>query len=271
SPSSTEYTVPGGGVAATSITSDGASLKSLSLLLQLRSSFRMVRVAVALFRISIDFLSTKSINGAYASAGELICLLQTLGFIEVIHGAVGIVPSGFLFPLMQWGGRTHFLLAIIRRIDEVHELPVVFITFVAWCCIEVNSLSLCLFCSSAHRISFLKKYTVFIVIYPIGVVGEMWLMYQALPVIMEKNLYGDYFSAMPFSYHAFVKVSTICAFRFFPFTCSIEVLPEARRFSSATHFYGCNCISICSSNAVQNYVHAIRRKRESEDSYYLVR
>ncbi|XP_024965484.1 very-long-chain (3R)-3-hydroxyacyl-CoA dehydratase 2 [Cynara cardunculus var. scolymus] len=168
--------------------------------------------AVALFRISIDFLSTKSINGAYASAGELICLLQTLGFIEVIHGAVGIVPSGFLFPLMQWGGRTHFLLAIIRRIDEVHELPVVFITFVAWCCIEVIRYPFYALSCLGNCPSFLTylRYTVFIVIYPIGVVGEMWLMYQALPVIMEKNLYGDYFSAMPFSYHAFVKAVLIC-------------------------------------------------------------
>lgn len=31
----------------------------------------------------------------------------------------GIVPSGVLLPLMQWGGRTHFLLAIVRQIPEV--------------------------------------------------------------------------------------------------------------------------------------------------------
>lgn len=81
-------------------------------------------------------------------------LLQTLGFIEVLHGALGgyiqednttpqtliylkfmffiffffciqgIVPSGFLFPLMQWGGRTHFVIAIVHRLLEVYNSPI---------------------------------------------------------------------------------------------------------------------------------------------------
>uniref|UniRef100_A0A6N2MH71 Very-long-chain (3R)-3-hydroxyacyl-CoA dehydratase n=1 Tax=Salix viminalis TaxID=40686 RepID=A0A6N2MH71_SALVM len=93
--------------------------------------------AVSLLAILINFFSTHSLDGAYASAGDLICLLQTVSFLEVIHGALGIVPSGVLFPFMQWGGRTHFVLAIVRQIVEVQELPSVFITFVAWSIAEV--------------------------------------------------------------------------------------------------------------------------------------
>ncbi|KAI3694606.1 hypothetical protein L1987_77574 [Smallanthus sonchifolius] len=168
--------------------------------------------AIALFRISVDFFSTKSVNGAYASAGQLICLLQTVAFIEVIHGALGIVPSGFIFPLMQWGGRAHFVLAIVRRIYEVQELPAVFITFVAWCCIEIIRYPFYALSCLGNCPSFLTylRYTAFIVVYPIGVVGEMWIMYQSLPVIMEKNLYADYFAAIPFSYYTFVKAVLIC-------------------------------------------------------------
>lgn len=29
------------------------------------------------------------------------------------------MPSGVVHPLMQWGGRIHFLLAIVRQVDEV--------------------------------------------------------------------------------------------------------------------------------------------------------
>ncbi|XP_071737869.1 uncharacterized protein [Rutidosis leptorrhynchoides] len=168
--------------------------------------------AIALFRISVDFLSTKSVNGAYTSAGELICLLQTLGFIEVIHGALGIVPSGFLFPLMQWGGRAHFLLAIVRQIHEVQESQAVFITFVAWCCIEIIRYPFYALSCLGNCPSFLTylRYTAFIIIYPIGVLGEMWIMYQSLPLIMEKNLYADYFAAIPFSYYTSVKAVLIC-------------------------------------------------------------
>lgn len=163
--------------------------------------------AIALFRIIIDFISTKSVNSAYASAGDLICFLQTLGFIEVLHGALGIVPSGFLFPLMQWGGRTHFVLAIVRRLIEVQESPALFITFVAWCFMEMIRYPFYALSTLGNCPSFITylRYTAFIVIYPIGVSGEMWIMYISLPLIMEKNLYANYFSALPFTYYAFVK------------------------------------------------------------------
>jgi very-long-chain (3R)-3-hydroxyacyl-CoA dehydratase len=41
-----------------------------------------------------------------------------------LFGILGLVPSGALFPLLQWGGRTHFLLAIVRRIHEVLFYPI---------------------------------------------------------------------------------------------------------------------------------------------------
>lgn len=34
----------------------------------------------------------------------------------------------------------------------------------------------------------------------------VWLIYQALPYIKEKNLYGDFFSVLPFSFDNFLKV-----------------------------------------------------------------
>ncbi|KAA8543940.1 hypothetical protein F0562_021883 [Nyssa sinensis] len=169
---------------------------------------------VSLSRILNNFVSTKSFNGAYASAGELICLLQTVAFLEVIHGAIGIVPSGALLPLMQWGGRTHFLLAIVRRVDEVQELPSVFITFVAWCLIElIRYPHYALNCvgSSPSLITYLR-YTAFIVLFPTGVAGEMWLMYQALPFIKTENVYADLFAGLPFSYYNFVRVRMVVHF-----------------------------------------------------------
>ncbi|KAL5581073.1 hypothetical protein UlMin_013515 [Ulmus minor] len=164
---------------------------------------------VSLCRILSNFVSTKSLNGGYASAGELICLLQTAAFLEVVHGAIGLVPSGVLLPLMQWGGRTHFLLAIVRQISEVQELPSVFITFLAWSLSEVirypNHALNCIG-SYPYWITYIR-YTAFIVLYPLGLIpGEMWLMYQALPYIKKKNLYADFFDVLPFSYYDFVRV-----------------------------------------------------------------
>ncbi|XP_059660693.1 uncharacterized protein LOC132307055 [Cornus florida] len=184
----------------------------LNLYLFAYNSLQAFGWAISLFRIISNFVSTKSFDGAYSSAGELISLLQTVAFLEVLHGAIGIVPSGALVPLMQWGGRTHFLLAIVNRIEEVQELPSVFIAFVAWCLIEViryPHYALNCIGSSPSLITYLR-YTAFIVLFPTGFTGEMWLMYEALPFIKTKNLYSDLFDGFPFSYYDFVKVLLLC-------------------------------------------------------------
>ncbi|XP_010043595.2 very-long-chain (3R)-3-hydroxyacyl-CoA dehydratase 2 [Eucalyptus grandis] len=172
--------------------------------------------SVSLFRILRSVVITKSVDGAYAAAGELICLLQAAAFLEVLHGALGIVPSGVLFPLMQWAGRTHFLLAIVRRISEIQESPSVFITFIAWCLSDVirylHYALNCLKCCPPW-ITYLR-YTTFIVLYPLGIApGEIWLMFQALPFIKKTGLYAGFFSSIPFNYYDFVRVLLL----FYPF------------------------------------------------------
>ncbi|GAY38175.1 hypothetical protein CUMW_034680 [Citrus unshiu] len=75
---------------------------------------------VAIFMLLSNLLSTKSIAGTFASAGEIIWILQTAAFLEVVHGAVGILPSGVRLPFMQWCGRTLFFLVTAREIVQVH-------------------------------------------------------------------------------------------------------------------------------------------------------
>ncbi|XP_021887653.1 very-long-chain (3R)-3-hydroxyacyl-CoA dehydratase 2 [Carica papaya] len=187
----------------------------LKLYLFAYNSLQAIAWLMSLIIILRSLASTKSINGTYASAGGLICVLQTSGFMEVIHGAIGIVPSGVLSPLMQWGGRTHFLLAIVSKIKEIQELPAVFITFLFWSLGEIiryphyalNCIGTC-----PSWITYLR-YTAFIVLYPIGIGGEIWLMFQALPYIRDKNLYANSFAGLPFGYYDFVRVLLL----FYPF------------------------------------------------------
>ncbi|XP_015952298.2 transcription factor MYB20 isoform X3 [Arachis duranensis] len=176
------------------------------------NSLQAIGWAVSSFQILCNLLSTSSVAGAYSSAGKLISFLQCAAFLEVIHGAIGLVPSGALLPLMQWGGRTHFLLAIVSKLDEVQQLPSVFITFFAWSISEVIRYSHYAFScigNCPYWITYLR-YTAFIVLYPLGVgPGEIWIMYQALPIVKKKNLYSETFSGLPFSYYDFLKVVLI--------------------------------------------------------------
>ncbi|XP_072996169.1 uncharacterized protein [Typha latifolia] len=181
-------------------------LRPSQLYLLCYNTLQFVGWSLALCEV-LGSLFPDSIDGAYASAGDLICFLQTLSFLEVIHAAVGLVPSGVLLALMQWGGRTHFLLAIVRQIPEIQVLPSVFITFMSWSISEViryshyatSCVGIC-----PHWLTYVR-YTAFILLYPIGVApGEMWLMYQALPFIKERNLHSSFFNRLSISYYSFV-------------------------------------------------------------------
>ncbi|XP_010535525.1 PREDICTED: very-long-chain (3R)-3-hydroxyacyl-CoA dehydratase 2 isoform X2 [Tarenaya hassleriana] len=163
---------------------------------------------ISLLKILSSVVSSKTIDGAYASAGDLISVIQTVAVAEVLHGAIGIVPSGALSPLMQWSGRTHFILAVVRQVKEVQDLPWLPITLVAWCLGEMiryphyafNCFGRCPFWLIYLR------YTAFIVNFPLGLVGEVWIMYQALPYIKDRNPYSNFFSNFPFTYYDFLRV-----------------------------------------------------------------
>ncbi|XP_043698602.1 very-long-chain (3R)-3-hydroxyacyl-CoA dehydratase 2 [Telopea speciosissima] len=177
------------------------------------NSLQFIGWGLSLFWVLRSLISTKSFHGAYASSGDFICFLQAVSFLEVLHGAIGLVRSGVLFPLMQWGGRTQLLFLIVRQIVEVQELPSVFITFVAWSLSELIRYSHYALSNLGNCPSWLTylRYTAFIVLYPIGVApGEMWLMYAALPFIKKKNLYADFFSGLPFSFYSSVMALLVC-------------------------------------------------------------
>lgn len=165
--------------------------------------------ALVLARILISVVHTRSIEGAFDAAGELVRLLQLAAFMEVMHSILGIVPTGVLPTILQWGGRYHWIAAIVCKLKEVQRLPSVFITFAAWSLSEVirypqyalNALGLC-----PRWLTWLR-YSAFIPLYPIGALcGEVLLLYQALPFIKKRNLYQNFFNKLPFNYYLFVVV-----------------------------------------------------------------
>ncbi|XP_004294609.1 PREDICTED: very-long-chain (3R)-3-hydroxyacyl-CoA dehydratase 2 [Fragaria vesca subsp. vesca] len=180
------------------------SLSNLYLLAY--NSAQAIAWAVCLALSLGSVLSTKTLNGAYASAGDLIYLCQMVAFLEVVHGAVGLVPSGVVIPLMQWAGRTNCMF-VMRQTHEVQELPAVLIIFVAWSISEIiryPTYALNCIRSCPPWLTYLR-YSAFLVLYPPGMGGETWIMYYALP-FMKKYSFG---------YYRFLMVVLFC----YPFLC----------------------------------------------------
>ncbi|XP_062179464.1 uncharacterized protein LOC133884105 [Phragmites australis] len=198
---------------------------------------------LALLRLLPCLAPPHSLRSAYAVAGDLICALllppllsfpvrssliwssellyqyyiltptASQGQLLLMPFGSGLVPTAPLAAFLQWGGRTHFVLAIVRQIPGVESSPSVFITFMAWSISEV-------ICYSHYALTALKvcpswltclRFHCFYPLYPIGVgPGEMWTMYQALPFVKERNLYSGFFQKFSMSYHSFLMGVLVC-------------------------------------------------------------
>uniref|UniRef100_A0A0D3G8M0 Very-long-chain (3R)-3-hydroxyacyl-CoA dehydratase n=1 Tax=Oryza barthii TaxID=65489 RepID=A0A0D3G8M0_9ORYZ len=180
---------------------------------------------VALLRLLPCLAPPSSVHSSYAVAGDL-----TWAILETIHAAIGLVHTSPLLAFLQWGGRTHFVLAVIRQIPEVQSSPSVFITFMAWSISEVIRYS-------HYALTTLKvcppwltylRYTAFIPLYPIGVgPGEMWTMYQALPFVKERKLYSGFFGKFSMSYHSFL-VAVLAVYPFLWMKLYLHVFKQRR-------------------------------------------
>uniref|UniRef100_A0A0E0DSH9 Very-long-chain (3R)-3-hydroxyacyl-CoA dehydratase n=1 Tax=Oryza meridionalis TaxID=40149 RepID=A0A0E0DSH9_9ORYZ len=194
------------------------------------------------------------VHSSYAVASDL-----TWAILETIHAAIGLVHTSPLLAFLQWGGRTHFVLAVVRQIPEVgrsgdfcfvwngrilhfcgilggielihvQSSPSVFITFMAWSISEVIRYS-------HYALTTLKvcppwltylRYTAFIPLYPIGVgPGEMWTMYQALPFVKERKLYSGFFGKFSMSYHSFL-VAVLAVYPFLWMKLYLHVFKQRR-------------------------------------------
>ena len=124
---------------------------------------------------------------------------------------MGIIAGSPVAALMQWGGRSNVLFAIIRCVPEVQATVAVGATFLVWSLSEVirypwyaaGTAGTC-----PYWLTWLR-YTAFIPLYPVGVVGEMAAVYLALPYIGQRKLH---FIMMPntwnmaFDYKFFMTV-----------------------------------------------------------------
>ncbi|KAM7527826.1 hypothetical protein LguiB_031236 [Lonicera macranthoides] len=75
--------------------------------------------AISLFKVLSSLFATKSFHAAYAFAEEQLRIFQGLALLEIIHGAIGIVPNGPFLPLVQLAGRILCLHATLCIVDEV--------------------------------------------------------------------------------------------------------------------------------------------------------
>ena len=93
---------------------------------------------------------------------------------------------------MQWAGRSNVLFAVVRSVPEVQTSSAVGAMILAWALSEVVRYPWYAAGTAGVCPAWLTwlRYTAFIPLYPVGVVGEMLAVYQALPYIGERKLHS---------------------------------------------------------------------------------
>uniref|UniRef100_A0A3B3Q9B6 Very-long-chain (3R)-3-hydroxyacyl-CoA dehydratase n=1 Tax=Paramormyrops kingsleyae TaxID=1676925 RepID=A0A3B3Q9B6_9TELE len=174
-------------------------------------------IAVGLVRA---YLAKGSYHGLYYSIEKPLKFFQTGAILEVsVRGR--IVPSSVVLTGFQVMSRVFLTWAVTHSVREVQNEDSVLLFVVAWTITEIIRYSFYTFSLLNHLPYLIKwaRYTLFIVLYPMGVAGELLTIYAALPFVQKTGLYSV---TLPnkynfsFDYYTFLILTMISYIPIFP-------------------------------------------------------
>ncbi|KAK2559919.1 Very-long-chain (3R)-3-hydroxyacyl-CoA dehydratase 2 [Acropora cervicornis] len=143
--------------------------------------------------LSIQHLVRKKNHiGLYDSIEQPLQIFQSAAILEVLHCAVGLVPSSVMLTAFQVASRLFVTWAIAHSVPQIHDSPGVMAFIFAWSITEVIRYSFYAFSLINSLPYFLQwcRYTFFYILYPIGVTGELVTMYSSLPYLSKSGMYS---------------------------------------------------------------------------------
>ncbi|KAK2182685.1 hypothetical protein NP493_338g01016 [Ridgeia piscesae] len=170
--------------------------------------------------IILHFIVTESHKGLYAVVAFKLNIFQLGALLEIIHAAVGLVKSNPVLTGVQVMSRV-MLLLVAYSVQEVQNCVGIPMLLTAWSITEVIRYAFYTFSLLGSMPYFVQwcRYTLFIVLYPIGVSGELITIYKSLPTLQRSTMYSV---AMPnpanisFSFHYFMIFVMLSYIPFFP-------------------------------------------------------
>ncbi|XP_065898261.1 very-long-chain (3R)-3-hydroxyacyl-CoA dehydratase 2-like [Dysidea avara] len=160
--------------------------------------------------------------GLYDAIGPSLRIFQTAAFLEVIHCAIGIVRSNVVLTFFQVSSRLLVLWGVVHSVAGVNATFGLLLILFAWSITEVIRYAFyasSLMFSSVPYILQWSRYTFFYILYPIGVLGELMLVFSALPIV---NATGQFSFTLPnlinwaFSYYYFLVLIIFLYIPIFP-------------------------------------------------------
>ncbi|CAH2282331.1 very-long-chain (3R)-3-hydroxyacyl- dehydratase 1 [Pelobates cultripes] len=146
-------------------------------------------LAIAMARF---YLEKGTHKGLYKSIQKTLKFFQTFALLELVHCALGLVRTSVLATGVQVSSRIFMVWLITNSIRQIQNEESVLIFLVVWTMTEITRYSYYTFNLLNHLPYFIKwaRYNLFIVLYPIGVAGELLTIYAALPYVRRSGMYS---------------------------------------------------------------------------------
>ncbi|XP_013195322.1 very-long-chain (3R)-3-hydroxyacyl-CoA dehydratase 2 [Amyelois transitella] len=140
---------------------------------------------------AIHFLNRGTLDTFWPEIKTTVIIFQNAAVLEILHAAIGLVPSGVFIVLVQVYSRVFVVCGILLSAHGSTVSPGLPLCILAWSVTEIIRYAyytLNLIGAVPQPLLFLR-YSTFIILYPIGITGELLCMYHSLEEVAEKNLY----------------------------------------------------------------------------------
>lgn len=148
----------------------------------------------------ISFPVSPDTVSLYESVKCALNIFQNAAVLEVIHAATGIVKSNPILTAFQVASRVAVVCGILLATNSARDGLGLPLALTAWSITEIirySTYTLSLTGSVPYFLKYLR-YTLFIILYPIGITGELLCIWAASKEVGEGKLYSV---AMPNSYN----------------------------------------------------------------------
>jgi very-long-chain (3R)-3-hydroxyacyl-CoA dehydratase len=186
------------------------------------NAFSCVCWATTLARIGVHYIMEDGTpDTLYSALGNMLYIAQSLAIMEVLHSIIGLVRSNPFATLTQVVSRIFVLWGIVFYVPDCRASWGFTLMAISWCLVEVPRY---LFFALDQLGSALDKpmvpyplkwlrYSLFAVLYPSGITGELWTIYNALEYIQRERPLS---MTMPnrynfvFDFYYFVFIALFC-------------------------------------------------------------
>lgn len=133
-----------------------------------------------------------SLFDTFNTISDVMFFCQILAAVEVLNAAFGVVRTGVVPTLIQVVGRNFILFIVFGSLEQMHNKPVVFFVFYLWSAIEIFRYPFymlgCL--DMEWKTLTWLRYTIWIPLYPLGVLAEAVAVIQSIPIFDKTKLFS---------------------------------------------------------------------------------